>query len=623
VELKNLQQALLDLINSETPSTQSSEDKIRAILLKFLTDEEWRLWSEGKISDPVSIGFRENALSKQVPRLRINLALIARSFLIKTLGSTKSDYDLECHFLHDPRTLRFSGGQFIANPSGLIFPKNSPILHSSNGFEDQNFQEIPNEFVKFMETGRLRPGVSAHFQFDSLPGHTWFASARFSASLGNGTIILTRNFQSAGRKLYRKWGLFLLGLIISLAIFFKIKSRILKVLSEEISDCLSFVIAEKREPFSKENIKDELTLLKHEITGFDQTIANRLLSYHLQLGLQRILNTPSKEMNYYLEEADYFVRDLDYDLRWNLRQAPKPEDDHVILVPLDRKLSGFVKNKLQISLPFQAEFKTKIKKKAELAEVFTGFFRNLIEKCSLQEDRLKSQTLEAELSIARQVQAKLGPLNLDEDSEVCKFFYSTEGGGESSNRFGSCASNPDGFRFYLGCISRTGIVASLSAIHLKSYLDILTQKEAPLELIFEQVNQKLFEEKSLSQVELLYGSFQKSTGILQLGCSGSWILQSRQNSQIITRNMSQPHLGQDQKNCFSPEKLILQPGDCFYAFHLDQGIRGWESHSSSILAEGGLSPDQVYSQLETGILNQQPKLQLPTIYQHFLGYLCD
>jgi hypothetical protein len=623
LRLKTLQESLMGLIDSQAIASVKQGNKLKLILREFLTEEEWKLWQEGAIGNPVSLALSQEPSSSQVSAFRINLALMTRSFLIKEFKLRQIDFDLECHFLHDSRVLRFSKGQRIKTPSTLIFPKNSPVLHSSNSFNHEGRKQGADWFIEFSNFGRLRPGTSAHFQFEDLKETSYFASAKFSVKLGNGTIIIARNIEADLLNLHKKWGLYVLGLIISLLVFIKIKSRILLNLGSEISDCLSFVIADSRKPFPQEKVEDELSLLKHKITRFDEAISDRLLSYHLQLGLQRILNTPSKGIKHYLEEADYFVRDLAYDLRWTLEKTPGKEDAYLISMAFDKKQIDFLQSKLQISQPFQAEFKIKIEQKPELIEIFTDFFRNLVEKCMLQEARIKSQILKAELSIAKQVQDKLTPLDLHQEAEICNFFYSTDDNGSSANRLGNIYPQDDGFRFYLGSISETGIAASLSAMQLKSFLDILTQKEDGPESIFRRINKSLIAEESKSEVKLAYGCYERSTHTLSMVCSGNWLLQTPKGSQIISCKTNQPPLGVNPENHYGCKEFGLLPGEFFYCCYLDQDLSNSENSSASILNSEVRDPNLVFSTLESTILGLEKGLSRPLKYQHLLGYLCD
>ena len=81
--------------------------------------------------------------------------------------------------------------------------------------------------------------------------------------------------------------------------------------------------------------------------SFDRRIKEKWMPIKLSLGLQTILNKSDKSLDYYLEEADYFLRDLDERFRvYYLDTTSVEKVNRVIEIPINVQQQEFLIERL-------------------------------------------------------------------------------------------------------------------------------------------------------------------------------------------------------------------------------------------------------------------------------------
>ncbi len=351
----------------------------------------------------------------------------------------------------------------------------------------------------------------------------YWISSYYSEILGGSRISFVEKRSSYMKSFTQAWQWPLLFIFLTLFVFLRIRRNLLDGLKSTINDCLSYLVDEKNndKDFSI-SIEDELTRLQSKMYIFDKRIKEKWLLVKLSLGLQTILNKSEKSLDYYLEESDYFLRDLDEKYRVHyLDQTPVEQLSQVVEIPINAQQQKFLIEHLNRKPKLYLFFPKLTQLDKDIVSIMQKQFTQMIEKARLEAERSKTAALNSDLQLASRIQNVLMPQGLIDcgDNWECAFFSEAAQG--ITGEFLDIVKSKDSLRFYLVDLYDSGIKASVMSMIYKSFLDfMMADKECP-EQVLESL-QKFLIDKSYDDAlaNIFIGFIDVSSGKLDYVSAG-------------------------------------------------------------------------------------------------------
>ena len=306
---------------------------------------------------------------------------------------------------------------FIHNRAGIPSPKKISLTDefpNSLWLNPTNMSWVPiaqsQSWVQkiYRGTGSEDP-TPTHFLATDKYGKSLLVSAFFSAPLDRSRVLIYRPWESVIGPFTTKWIGFVSIYLLAMAIFFlQIRKRRI-LISEAIESCLHYLIIDRQPLQSKDFIPREIELLGEKMTEFNLAIEVKRIQAELNLGFQRILNIPRKDLDFYLDEFFFLTGEVAPDYRWRLvHELVEDQSKNQLEIELDSDHKVFLENigkKPSIILHFRWELNLE----ESMKELFNTHFRALVEKAALEHHSMQAERLNAELEVASRISSVLLP----------------------------------------------------------------------------------------------------------------------------------------------------------------------------------------------------------------------
>ncbi len=485
-------QELEDFVNQRKQNLQLN-------LQKILTNKHQDAWQPA-----INKLFRDNC-DEEIWNQYKNQELIR----IKQIGSKNKSLQLNNSFL-----IRSDLTEYLKNSTYSIyfelrFSKDNSIFNNNYSavepLEDMDwtfvkvYSSISQKFIKSSNIpSQIRQALGKTTRFDRQPllfetrrikgdeSTMYWVSSYYSEILGGNRISFIEKRSNYMTTLFQIWQWPLLFFFLTLFIFLIIRRNFLNGLKSSINDCFGYLVNEKRNELSSEIlIEDEISWLQSRMQAFDKRIKEKWSLVKLSLGLQTILNKSEKNLDYYLEEADYFLRDLDekYRVRY-LNETPVDQLEKVIEIPINYQQQEFLIERLN-RIPKLYLFFPKINNlDADIISIVQKQFAQMIEKARLENERLTTAALNSDLKLASRIQSVLMPQAMVDCGDNWECAFSSESSQGITGEFLDVINSKGTLRFYLVDLYDSGIKASVMAMVYKTFLDfMMADKEHPEDVL--------------------------------------------------------------------------------------------------------------------------------------------
>lgn len=476
---KNKLQKNLERIMQEK-QTDTWESEI-SILLKSKLDPEFSLLTNGR-------------------------QLIKIDESVKNYDSVKLDYLL----LTRMNLIAFNR----LKPSGIPFVANLPTIHEkfifSTGtfdfFKDYKLQEVRlfsanKEFLKSIPVVSTFEQLlvylsklgneSVYFNFfaASKAGKSEFwGSSHQSEVLCKSRITLVEPQRNYLSDFESRWKVYLILFIVTFIIFGWVRVRFTEDLKDSLNRCISYSIeTDNVQTKSLDKVDDEIDWLYSRMCILEDRISQKWMILRLSLGLQTILNKSQRSLDYYLEEADYFLRDLQENFRVYYHDEPLENPSGLVIqLSLNEDQKDFLNRNIRQKPNFFLHFPHLSQSEDDLVYIIHERYLQMIEKARLENFRLKQIAIKSDLDLANRIQQILMPKNKIDTIEGWQIGFSNEASRGTTGEFLDIFESENYLHFYLVDLFESGIRASLMAMVYKSFLDLkILERKRPSEILNE------------------------------------------------------------------------------------------------------------------------------------------
>ena len=163
------------------------------------------------------------------------------------------------------------------------------------------------------------------------------------------------------------------------------------------------------------------------MSSFDRRIKEKWMLIKLSLGLQTILNKSDKSLDYYLEEADYFLRDLDERFRvYYLDTTPVEKVNRIIEIPINVQQQEFLIERLNRKPKLYLFFPKLRQLDADVISIIQKQFFQMVEKARLEAEKSKTEALNSDIQLASRIQNVLMPQDYLDCGDNWDYAFSSE-----------------------------------------------------------------------------------------------------------------------------------------------------------------------------------------------------
>jgi len=421
---------------------------------------------------------------------------LCRSFLPQILKERSPAYGVQVDFPGEPN-------YFFHAKNGILQPRRAV---KTLGFtQTQRLNPARIQWISLAETDpwvqRIFQGegtdepIPIHFYTQSSSSEPFLVSSYHSGALDSARVMIYRPWASFMNPFIKKWIWF--GIIYSLVMmifFLQLRKRRI-LLTDAIEACLRYLVTDRLpNTWEKGRIPREILQLQETMTHFNEAIFAKRVQAELDLGFQRILNEPRKDLDFYLKEFYYLTGQVSEDLRWNLKEEGSAgSKENMLEIELEPHQKRFLREETGRASGIWIEFFKSGILDGTIRDLFQRHFRALVEKASLEHHSMGAEKLAAEIEVASRIRAVLLPPQPEYPG--IKFQYRLpEQSAETIILFDHEMVDRK-LHFYMAEFSVKGTPASLAAIHVKAFLQGYRQTSSSPSQITGALNDYLLERK--------------------------------------------------------------------------------------------------------------------------------
>lgn len=536
-----------------------------------------KFWETHKELELVRIGGN----NKKHRSIQLNNTFLTRLFITKYIKSYMPGISFELRFLKDNSGFIHGSSEKLQNMDWSFirvyslasekFIKSSAIPSQIRQIlgQNKNFDRQPI----FLETRTIKNESSI----------IYWVSSYYSEILGGSRISFVEKRSSYMKTFLQIWQWPLLFFFLTLFVFLRIKRNFLDKLQSSLNECLSYLVYEKRNELDHSIIaEDEISRLQLRMSSFDRRIKEKWMLIKLSLGLQTILNKSGKSLDYYLEEADYFLRDLDERFRvYYLDTTPVEKINRVIEIPINVQQQEFLIERLNRKPKLYLFFPKLRQLDADIISIIQKQFFQMVEKARLEAERSKTEALNSDIQLASRIQNVLMPQDYLDCGDNWDYAFSSEASRGITGEFLDIIKINDSLRFYLVDLYDSGIKASVMSMIYKSYLDfMMADKDSP-EKVLEDL-QRFLSDKSYDDAlaNMFIGFIDISSGRLDYVCAGVEMGFHIYDDKYERLTSKFPPVGYELNTTIESDSIFLEKGQILYIVSAESEIQNVANRSS-------------------------------------------
>ncbi len=587
-------QELEDFVNQRKQSLQGDLQKIfenqqqdawhQAIRELFQKRCDKKLWKEYKNSELVRI--KQNGTKNR--SVQLNNTFLTRLDLTEYLKKNASGISFELRFLKDNSV--FSGGynspEFLKDMDWTFVRVYSPT--SQKFIKPSN---IPAQVRQALGKTRRFDRQPLLFETRKTKGENsiiYWISSYYSEILGASRISFVEKRSNYMKSFLQVWQLPLLFFFLTLFIFLRIRRKFLDSLKSKINDCFGYLVNEKKNELSPIiSVEDEISWLQSRMYAFDKRIKEKWSLIKLSLGLQTILNKSGKNLDYYLEEADYFLRDLDEKYRVHyLDETPVDQLSKVIEIPINLQQQEFLVERLNRRPRLYLFFPRLENLDADIISIIQKQFAQMIEKARLEAERATTTALKSDLQLASRIQNVLMPQGLVDCGDNWECAFSSEASQGITGEFLDVVNSKGSLRFYLVDLYDSGIKASVMAMIYKSFLDfMMPDKDHPAHVLEDL--QRFLVEKSYDDAlaNIFIGFIDTVSGKLDYVCAGVGMGFHVVNNSYERLSADYPPVGYEIQKSIKANSIHIEKNQILYIVSAEAELQTVTKQSSIHFSE--------------------------------------
>tara|TARA_Y100000589_G_scaffold323114_1_gene357155 strand:- start:545 stop:2599 length:2055 start_codon:yes stop_codon:yes gene_type:complete len=587
-------QELEDFVNQRRQSLQLDLQKIfenqqqnawhKSIRELFQKRCNKKLWEEYRNSELVRI--RQSDTKNR--SIQLNNTFLTRLDLTEYLKKNAPNISFELRFLKDNSI--FSGG-YNSSESLRDMDWTFVRVYSPTSQKFIKPSNIPEQIRQALGKTRRFDRQPLLFETRKTKGEKsiiYWISSYYSEILGASRISFIEKRSNYMKSFLQVWQFPLLFFCLTLFIFLRIRRKFLDNLKSKINDCFGYLVNDKKNELSPiTSVEDEISWLQSRMYAFDKRIKEKWSLIKLSLGLQTILNKSEKNLDYYLEEADYFLRDLDEKYRVHyLDETPVDQLNKVIEIPLNTQQQEFLVERLNRRPRLYLFFPRLENLDADIIAIIQKQFTQMIEKARLEAERATTTALKSDLQLASRIQSVLMPQGLVDCGDSWECAFSSEASQGITGEFLDVVNSKGSLRFYLVDLYDSGIKASVMAMVYKSFLDFMMADKDHPEHVLEDL-QRFLVEKSYDDAlaNIFIGFMDIVSGKLDYVCAGVGMGFHIVNNSYERLSADYPPVGYEIQKSIKANSIHIEQNQILYIVSAEAELQTLTQQSSIHFSE--------------------------------------
>jgi hypothetical protein len=311
----------------------------------------------------------------------------------------------------------------------------------------------------------------------------------------------------------------------------------------------------------------EIARFQEKLQVFNHTGKQRILFLQLSLNFQKILNTPNRLLQFYLDEFYFLCRNLSENLHWEIVTDPEDKEDKNILeIQPDPECQNYLLKKTgQESLKLR--FKKGLPIEKEIINIFEKYFTQLIRKSFLEEKKLELQAMKKELYLTRKVQNSILPAQRSIKNQHFEMHCLTQFDKEPTGDFFNIITFENTIHLYVADISRKDTGAILIATYLKSFFEGIAKELSLPGFILSQANSYLNRsEFENAFVTIFYCTIDFHTQILQYASAGHNRMFLKRQKNAMNLSSKNIPMGILAEHDYQTKTIALYPNDLLFLY---------------------------------------------------------
>lgn len=428
-----------------------------------------------------------------------------------------------------------------------------------------------------------------NFQIKSDQGLVeYWGTSHFINILGGCRLIFFEPASNYTANIFTIWKPWIGFVIITVILFLWFRRRLISDLNQKLNQCLNYAIdTSGSKPNSSEVSNDEITWLHSSLCALESKITQKWLVNRLSLGLQTIVNKSESRLTYYLDEAYFFLRDLDDTFRvYYLDEYPNAPSGLVIKLPLNQIQRKFLfdnyrgKDNLFLHFPLRSEFDDDFK------FIIEEHFTRIVEKSRLEVNRLKNLALKGDLNLAKKVQDILMPQGTLQVKGGWDLAFSKQASRDTTGEFVDIFEYEHFVYLYMVDLFDSDIKATLMAMVYKSFLDLKISEKTPPLVILNELHDFLYSKHYYEAPgNLFLGCIDTKTGNLNYVSAGIGMAFHICGNKYSKIERGDPPLCTILNPKFSSNSLVLNQNDVLYLLSAEAKVQSLDKQNKLELEE--------------------------------------